>query len=231
MCKGNQISIIGMWIVLFMMGSIVCYASSLPTVKTRSLDEWEQQFQRELDRLQRLNPTIFIERQFDTWEQTGPSQKDADIVLWAIEHVCANDLQCLYEEFPALSVIYQPIFWGDLDDDGKQELLCATDSVTDYTILFIYKNTEHGIAGYRHNFDWLHVNVSIRQKTIHEQHIIARKESKDCVRVENSQQKVTYKTVNEMELRFTGSEIKIVEPFQEIDRMIVLDNTECESRN
>ena len=94
----------------------------------------EEQLKSEIARLQQAKPLLFAHRQIDkVLEDFSPTGAEADLLLLAAE-LCGNNLTKLQQEFPMLCSIYQPVFIGDLDQDGEAEVLIDRSSVRDLRV-------------------------------------------------------------------------------------------------
>lgn len=189
----------------------------------RGSSEAEQQLQDELTQLQKVAPDLFTDRQVSSFANFGPSFKDADLLLLATE-ICDYDLDTLYQKFPVLSYIYNPIFLGDLDQDGEKEILCVPDLEPSNTYLFIFKQGEDKIEAYQRVFDIYRMKISVHELSNHEKQIIGRSEGERRVQIKGTNELVTVEWVREMILRFTGSDIEIVRPLMVVDEQVVLDD-------
>lgn len=181
------------------------------------------QLQVEINKLRAIKPVMFEEREISDFNNFGPSLKNADIFFLAVE-LCTYDLATLQREFPALSYIYHPVFLGDLNNDGEDEVLTVSDMEPSVTDIVIFQQEDKNINMYQKVIEVYRMDVFVHEMPDNEKQIIGRSRGERRVQVKGTNELVTLEYVREMILRFTGSEIEIVRPLMVVDEQVVLDD-------
>lgn len=181
----------------------------------RSHSEPEQQFQHEQKRLQDRYPALFKTRAIKPYTKTGPNPAHADLLFLAFSDICAYHLPCLYQEFPAFSTLYRPIFFEDLDGDGNSELFCAPLRLDGIFILIVQYIDGNVLTYYEQFVEIPHDGVTFSPQSRAEGNIdiLGRREfidTSECTR--RNDRVVCPKLVFEMVFRFVDKTIHLIEP-------------------
>lgn len=187
----------------------------------------EEQLKSEIARLQQAKPLLFAHRQIDkVLEDFSPTGAEADLLLLAAE-LCGNNLTKLQQEFPMLCSIYQPVFIGDLDQDGEAEVLIDRSSVreSDVTELVIFQHEGEAVGEHAKIIPQRHVDIEIdvRPEDNGRDVIVLSLRVYRLLPIEETNKMATLVTLQQMLLRFTGKEIEEISPFKVVYEGIELD--------
>ncbi|MBN1548591.1 MAG: hypothetical protein JW902_18225 [Syntrophaceae bacterium] len=215
------------WImVCFVIGwnaySTSVFTQTLEEFKQASSYEKEQQFRAEIERLRSLFPEHFVGRSVDAFKNSGPSLILADLFFLTID-VCEYDLPTLHREFPAFSAIYQPVYLGDLNNDGQNEALTVSDMEPAVTDIVIFQQHADSIDIYEQVIDVYRMNVTVKELPSGEKHIVARSEEERRIPIKGTNNLLTLEYAREIVLHFTGEAFEEVRPLMIVDERIVLD--------
>ena len=214
-------------IIIVSMG--LCVGATPPsssTTQQKNIRQRRDQLKNEIERLQHANPSFFINRQSDKLvEVFSPIGTEAYLLLLAAK-LCEYELDTLQREFPMLCYIYQPIFLGDLDDDGEIEVLTDRSSVhEDFTELVIFQQEGETFGEYAKVIHRRPLKISVRTVSDDLHQIVATAQESRPLPImgRDTHKTVTLVTIKQMLLQFTGNEIKEISPFKVVYEGIKFD--------
>ncbi len=213
--------------ILTSLGFGILYGQASSTQLTiddleRGHPDAKHQLEQELQFLQAHYPKELAGRQFEKLLNVfSPIGTEADLLFLAAK-VCEYQVEKFYQQFPALSYIYEPIFLGDLDYDGEKEVLCHRTITNTAELVVFYKDQQKIVQEISHKFA-LRLILSIQQSPNGYSQIVGRFTGSRRLPVKDRKQMGTLEYIKETIWRFSKGELEEIQPFMTIHEEIVLD--------